>query len=36
VRVPENAAKGPAILHVELESTTGKTGEPTDIPVTLE
>jgi hypothetical protein len=36
VRVPEGAVKGDAVLHVELESTTGKKGATTDLKVTLE
>jgi len=36
VRVPEKATKGKATLRVELESSTGKKGLPTDLEVTIE
>jgi hypothetical protein len=36
VRVPEGAVKGSAVLHVELDSKTGKKGAATDIEVTIE
>jgi hypothetical protein len=35
VRVPESAVAGPAVLHVELESETGKTARPAELPVRL-
>jgi len=35
VRVPADAAAGAAVLRVELESTTGKKGVTTRIPVRL-
>jgi len=35
VRAPKGAVAGSAILRVEFESTTGKVGVTTEIPVTL-
>jgi hypothetical protein len=35
VRAPKGAVASPAVLRVELESSTGKVGLPTEIPVTL-
>jgi len=35
VRVPKDAAAGPAMLRVEMESSTGKKSIPAEFPVTL-
>lgn len=36
VRVPSNAASGPAIIRVELPESSKFKSRPTDIPVTIE
>jgi len=35
VRVPASAVAGPATLRIELSSTAGKLGLPTDIPAVV-
>jgi hypothetical protein len=35
VRVPADAAPGPATLRIELTSNTGKVSVPTEIPATI-